>query len=78
MGRQRPPKETSRQFTVPLTAGIANFSAAPILQFWKSGKRTYVWIGNNLEGVDNRCFALLSGEATLRKLAKAILREVGS
>lgn len=39
----------------------------------RGGKRAYLWFGFR----DRACIGTLSGPATLRKLAKAILAEVG-
>lgn len=44
---------------------------APEIMFVACGKLSYVWVG------DGQCFATISGAATLRKLARAILAEVG-
>lgn len=41
----------------------------------RGGKLAYLWIGN--ADSPTFCFATLSGATNLRKLAKAILREVG-
>jgi hypothetical protein len=38
------------------------------------GRLAYLWIGHE----PGQCFGYVSGPATLRRLARAILREVGS
>ena len=48
----------------------------PVLSLLHDGARSYLWIGNDVQG-DMYCYATVSGPATLRKLAKAILAEVG-
>lgn len=48
----------------------------PIISLVEDKQRSYLWIGNNADG-DKMCFATLAGPATLRKLAKAILAQVG-
>lgn len=43
-----------------------------------NGRRSYLWIGCDDEATnDMRCFGTLSGVAKLRRLAWAILQEVG-
>lgn len=76
------PKSTSDsptpRTTIRLQSGHPKLGAAKAqLAVIRGGKRnTYLWIGNNAPG-DGRCYATLSGPATLRKLARAILDEVG-
>lgn len=48
----------------------------PIIHLVEDGQRSYLWIGNDAVN-DKACFATLSGAATLRRLAKGILSEVG-
>ncbi len=58
------------------TSGFAD-AAEPIIEFIPGRKSsTYLWIGNNADG-DKRCYGTVAGAITLRKLAKAILAEVG-
>ena len=61
-----------------LSPGIAKTMpiAEPILDVVPGKGRAYLWIGNNA-GYDKQCYATLSGPATLRALARAILAEVG-
>ena len=39
------------------------------------GKRAYLWVGS--DAAPYECYGTLSGAASLRKLARAILAEVG-
>ena len=52
------------------------YPSVPIVSLISGGKQSYLWIGNDVQG-DMHCYMTLSGPVTLRKLAKAILREVG-
>lgn len=50
---------------------------SPVIEVVRCGKRgTYLWIGNDGEK-SKHCYGWIGGSATLRKLAKAILEEVG-
>lgn len=62
----------------PLVAGQRDLPPAErrIVGLNAAGRHSYLWIGN--DGADSMaCFGTLSGVTTLRKLAKAILEEVG-
>lgn len=69
-GRER------RRYAMPaeIIIGFGKDHAAGKVEVVPGGKRMYLWIGHK----DGACVALASGPARLRKLAKAILAEVGS
>ena len=61
----------------PLATGEHGFVATETRQITlvRGGELAYLWVGNSDKPMF--CFGTLSGEDNLRKLAKAILREVG-
>jgi len=50
--------------------------ARPVVEVVPAGKNMALWIGNNTT-TNKDCYAYLSGPVALRKLARAILAEVG-
>lgn len=48
----------------------------PIISVIQDGPRSYLWVGNDAQD-DMMCFATISGEAALLKLAEAILKGLG-
>lgn len=62
-----------------LKTGTSGFlkSLNPVVEITGKGKQTYLWIGNNHE-YDRACYATLSGEKTLEKIAVNILKALKS
>jgi hypothetical protein len=56
--------------------GLRRDPNEPVLSLIVDGPRSYLWIGNDADG-DKWCFATVSGAATLRRIAHAILRAIG-
>jgi hypothetical protein len=52
-------------------------SNMPIIHLNAYGNQSFLWIGNDAPN-DKMCFATLSGVSELRRLAIAILKEVGA
>lgn len=66
----------AKQLKLKAKPGMTSVAKEPALILVEGGRRAYLWIGNDAEG-NEFCFATVSGAAKLRKLAKAILAEVG-
>jgi hypothetical protein len=61
-----------------VTGGVSRPIVADraIIEIVPGGKLAYLWIGNGPTN-DGACFGTVTGAAQLRRLAKAILKEVG-
>lgn len=75
--RKKPPvKAQTYRYKMDEGLKLNRSQNRPALYVIGDGPLTYLWVGNDAEG-DRACFATICGETNLRRIAHAILKQLG-